>query len=177
LGEKSGDVPNLAGDLQLRGNILLEMGKYDESKQAFDRGLKTTLDSGLSQEVKDNAKLFNHYNLARVAIGKKDLAAAKTEADEFRKGAEAKGNQNQIKQAHELAGLIAMENKNYDQAISELQQTNQQNPQNLYLLGWAYQSKGDSAKAKEFYGKAAKFNSLPQLNYAFVRAKAAKAAA
>jgi tetratricopeptide (TPR) repeat protein len=176
LGEKTGDVPNLAGDLQLRGNILLEMGKYDEAKQAFDRAVKTTLDSGLSQEVKDNAKLFNHYNLARVAIGKKDLAAAKAEAEEFRKGAEAKGNPAQIKQAHELAGLIAMENKNYDEAISELQQTNQQNPQNLYRLAWAYQSKGDSAKAKEFYGKAAKFNSLPQLNYAFVRAKAAKAA-
>jgi tetratricopeptide (TPR) repeat protein len=177
LGEKTGDVPNLAGDLQLRGNILLEMDKYDEAKQAFDRGLKTTLDSGLSQEVKDNAKLFNHYNLARVAIGKKDLTAAKTEAEEFRKGAEAKGNPAQIKQSHELAGLIAIESKNYDLAISDLQQTNQQNPQNLYRLAWAYQSKGDNAKAKEFYGKAAKFNSLPQLNYAFVRAKAAKAAA
>jgi tetratricopeptide (TPR) repeat protein len=153
------------------------MDKYDEAKQAFDRGLKTTLDSGLSQEVKDNAKLFNHYNLARVAIGKKDLAAAKTEAEEFRKGAEAKGNPAQIKQSHELAGLIAIESKNYDLAISDLQQTNQQNPQNLYRLAWAYQSKGDNAKAKEFYGKAAKFNSLPQLNYAFVRAKAAKAAA
>src|SRR4030095_4421421 len=177
LGEKTADVPNLAGDLLLRGNILLEAGKYEEARQAFDLGLKTTLDSGLSQEVKDNAKLFNHYNLARVAIGKKDLTAAKTEAEEFRKGAEAKGNPAQIKQSHELAGLIAIESKNYDLAISDLQQTNQQNPQNLYRLAWAYQSKGDNAKAKEFYGKAAKFNSLPQLNYAFVRAKAAKAAA
>ena len=177
LGEKTSDAPNLAGDLQLRGNILLEMGRFDEARQAFDRGLKITTDSNLSPEIKKNAALFHHYNLARVALGKKDLATAKTEAAEFSKGAEASKNPNQIKQGHELAGLIALEEKNYDQAIAELQQTNQQNPQNLYRLGWAYETKGDASKAKEFYAKAGRFNSLPQLNYAFVRTKAAKASA
>jgi tetratricopeptide (TPR) repeat protein len=177
LGEKSSDVPNLAGDLQLKGNVLLEMGKYDEAKAAFDRGLKATTDSSLSQEIKDNATLFHHYNLTRVALGKKDLATAKTEADEFRKGVAAGKNPNQVKQSHELLGLIALEEKNYDQALGEFQQTNQQNPQNLFRTAQAYDLKGDKAKAKEFYGKAAHFNSLPQINYAFVRAKAAKMAA
>ncbi len=68
--------------------------------------------------------------------------------------------------------MTALAEKNYDQAIAELLQSNQQNPNNLYLLGEAYQGKGDAAKAKESFTKAAKFNSLPQLNYAFVRAKA-----
>jgi tetratricopeptide (TPR) repeat protein len=174
LGEKTSDVPNLAGDLLLRGNILLEAGKYDEAKQAFERAQKTTADSSLSQEIKDNAKLLLHYNLARVALGKKDLASAKTESQEFRKGAEASKNPAQLKQAHELAGLIAIEEKSYDQAITELQQTNLQNPQNIYRLSQAYQGKGDTAKAKEFSAKAAAFNSLPQLNYAIVRNKAVK---
>ena len=62
LGEKTGDVPNMAGDLQLRGNILLEAGKYDEAKQAYERSLKMTLDSNLSPEIKGNAKLFHHYH-------------------------------------------------------------------------------------------------------------------
>ncbi|MGH9881682.1 MAG: tetratricopeptide repeat protein, partial [Pyrinomonadaceae bacterium] len=177
LGEKTSDVPNLAGDLQLKGNVLLEMGKYPEANQAYERTLKATTDSGLSQEIKDNTRLFHHYNLARVALGKKDLAKAKTEAEEFRKGAEAGKNPAQVKQAHELAGMIALEEKNYDQAIVEFQKTNQQNPYNLYRLGQAYQWKGDNAKAKEFYGKAANFNSLPQINYAFIRAKAARLAA
>ena len=172
LGEKTSDVPNLAGDLQLRGNILLEAGKFDEAKQAYERALKVTTESSLSPEIKNNTALFHHYNLTRVALGKKDLTTAKAEAAEFRKGAEAGKNPNQVKQSHELAGLIAMEEKNYDQAIAEFQQTNQQNPQNLYRLAWAYQSKGESERAKEFYGKVARFNSLPQVNYAFVRAKA-----
>jgi hypothetical protein len=44
-------------------------------------------------------------------------------------------------------------------------------------LGQAYQGKGDAAKAKDSFTKAAKFNSLPQLNYALVRSKAEKALA
>ena len=67
--------------------------------------------------------------------------------------------------------MIALAEKDYDKAIAELQQANQQNPQDLYRLAQAYQGKGDNAKAKEFYAKAAGFNSLPQLNYAFVRVK------
>ena len=88
LGEKTNDVPAMTGDLQLKGNILLEMGKSDEAKALFERGLKMTEDSSLAQEIKDNARLFQHYNLARVALGKKDLVTAKTEAETFRKGTE-----------------------------------------------------------------------------------------
>jgi tetratricopeptide (TPR) repeat protein len=177
LGQKSNDMPAMAGDLQLKGNILLEMGKSDDARKAYEQGLKITTDSNLSQQNKDNAALFHHYNLARVAIAKKDLATAKTETETFRKGAEAAQNANQVKQAHELAGRIALEEKNYDAAIAELAQANQQNPDVLYMLGLSYQGKGDTAKAKDSFTKAAKFNSLPQLNYAFVRSKAEKAIA
>ena len=178
LGQKTNDTPAMAGDLQLKGNILLEMGRYDEAKKAYEEALRITNgDANLSQELKDNTALFHHYNLARVAIGKKDFATAKTETETFKRGAEAAKNQNQIKQVHELTGMTALGEKNYDQAIAELLQANQQNPNNLYLLGEAYQGKGDAAKAKESFTKAAKFNSLPQLNYAFVRTKAEKAIA
>ncbi len=177
IAEKNNDAAAMTGDLQLKGNIFLEMGKADDAKQAFEQALKTTADSGLSQAVKDNTALFHHYNLARVAIAKKDLATARTETETFRKGTEAAKNANQLKQAHELAGRIALEEKNYDAAIAELGQANQQNPQALYLLGQAYQGKGDAAKAKTSFTKAAKFNSLPALNYAFVRTKAEKALA
>jgi tetratricopeptide (TPR) repeat protein len=176
LGEKIGDVAAMTGDLQLKGNILVEMGKYDEAKEQFDRLLKMTEDSTLSQEIKENTRRFHHYNLVTVALGKRDYATAKAEAEEFRKGADASKNPNQMKQAHELAGMIALADKDYDKAIAELQQANRQNPQNLYRLSQAYQGKGDNAKAKEFGAKVAGFNSLPQLNYAFVRAKAQKIA-
>src|SRR6266508_6319989 len=99
LGEKTNDIPAMTGDLQLKGNIMLEMGKPDEARALFERGLKMTEDSNLSQEIKDNAKLFHHYNLTRVALAKKDLATAKTEAESFRKGTETLKNPFQTRQA------------------------------------------------------------------------------
>jgi tetratricopeptide (TPR) repeat protein len=174
VGEKINDIASMTGDLQTKGTILLEMGKFDEAKDLFERVFKLTQDSTLSQEIKDNAKLFHHFNLSTVALGKKDSATAKTEAEEFRKGAEASKNPAQIRQAHQLAGMIALAEKDYDKAITEFEQTGQQNPQNFYRLCQAYQGKGDNAKAKEFCTKAAGFNSLPQLNYAFIRTKAQK---
>ena len=175
LGEKTNDVPAMTGDLQLKGNIMLETGKADEAKALFERGLKMTEGSTLSQEIKDNARLFHHYNLARVALAKKDVATAKTEAEAFRKGTESLKNPFQTKQVHELLGMIALEEKNFDSAIAELQQANQQNPYDLYRICQAYQGKNDSAKAKEFCTKASAFNSLPQLNLAFIRKKAGQA--
>lgn len=175
LGEKTNDVPGMTGDLQLKGNILLEMGKYDDAKASFEKGLKMIEDSTLSNEIKENARLFHHYNLARVALGKKDLVTAKTEAESFRKGTEAKNNPVQLKQAHQLIGMIALEEKDFDKAVSELQQANQQNPYDLYRLCQAYQGKGDATQAKDFCKKAAEFNSLPAIQYAFIRRKAAKA--
>jgi tetratricopeptide (TPR) repeat protein len=79
-----------------------------------------------------------------------------------------------MKLAHELTGMIALDEKNYDKAIGELEQSNMQNPQDLYRLCLAYQGKGNRAKAKEYCMKTAHFNSLPVINLAFVRAKATK---
>jgi tetratricopeptide (TPR) repeat protein len=174
IAEKKNDAGFMAADLQAKGNILLEEQKYDDAKRQFDRSLQTIEGSGLSQEIKENARLFHHFNEAAVAVGKKDYAAAKTQAEEFRKGAEASQNPVQVRQAHELAGRIALAQKQYDNAIAELQQANQEDPQNLYRLCQAYQGKGDTAKAQDYCSKAAAFNSLLQLNYAFVRTRAQK---
>jgi tetratricopeptide (TPR) repeat protein len=176
VAEKKNDAAAMAADLQAKGNILAEMQKYDLANQQFDRSLKVIEDSNLSQEIKDNAALQHHFNLTALAIGKKDYAAAKTHMQEYQQGAQASKNPAQVKLAHELAGRAALAQKDYDNAVAELEQSNLQDPRNLYRLGQAYDGKGDHAKADEFYTKAANFNSLPQLNYAFIRVKAEKMA-
>jgi tetratricopeptide (TPR) repeat protein len=177
VAEKKNDPAAMAADLQAKGNIIAEMQRYDAAQQQFDRSLQLIEASSLSQAIKDNAKLLHHFNLAALAIAKKDYTAAKSHTQEYRAGAEASKNPGQLKLAHELAGRIALAEKDYDTAITELDQANDQDPRNLYRLSQAYQAKGDSAKAQDYCKKAAEFNSLPQLNYAFIRSKAQKAAA
>jgi tetratricopeptide (TPR) repeat protein len=177
VAQKKNDDAAMAADLQAKGNILAQTANLDQAQQQFARSLQLIEGSSLSQEIKDNAKVVYHFNLAGLDITKKDYAAAQRETDEFAKGAALSKNPAQLKQVHELEGRIALAEKDYDKAIAELQQANQQDPKNLYLLSHAYQGKGDSTKAKELCTKAAEFNSLPQLNYAFVRVKAQKMAA
>lgn len=177
VARKNADAAAMAGDLNLKGNILLEMGMAGEAAAAFDSSLKLIEGSSLSEEIKNNNRRVSHFNRARVALAKKDVATAKTEADEFRKGAEASKNPAQVRLAHELDGMIALAEKDYGKAVAEFQQGNQQNPQNLYRLCEAFKGKGDAANAKQACTQAAEFHSLPQLNYAFVRTKAKAEAA
>ena len=174
VAEKKNDKAAMAADLQAKGNVLVEMASFDQAKQQFDRSLQLIEGSSLSQEIKDNAKLAHHFNLAELYLARKDYAAAKREAEDFRQGAK---NPAQLKQAHELDGRLALAERDYDKAIAELLQANQQDPRIVYILSQAYQGKGDGTKAKELCIKAAEFNSLPQLNYAFIRVKAQKMAA
>ncbi|HSS98970.1 MAG TPA: tetratricopeptide repeat protein [Terriglobales bacterium] len=176
VAEKKNDVASMAADLQAKGNILAASMKYDEAAKTFDRSHDMIQTSSLSKEIKDNSTLLHHFNMAGIAIGKNDFAAAKTHTDAYLKGAEASKNPGQMRQAHELAGRIALGQKNYDTAISELQQANLQDPRNFYRLSMAYQGKGDKDKAAEFNKKAAEFNPLPMLPYAFIRTKVQKMA-
>jgi tetratricopeptide (TPR) repeat protein len=176
MGVQIGDTAAMAGDLVFMGDILLNGGKPDEAKKRYEQALSIQEKSAASPEVKEDVKLAHHFNVGRVALAKKDLATAKSEAGEYLSGAKARQNEFRVRQAHELNGEIALQEKNYDQAVDELNQANQQDPGVLYLIAVAEQGKGDQAKAAEMFKQSAEFYTLPTLSYVFIRAKAKKAA-
>jgi tetratricopeptide (TPR) repeat protein len=174
LGKKIDDAAAMSGDATFMGNVLLEAGKPAEALKRFEQAVQIVEQSQLSPEVKANTKLIHRYNAARVAVATGDLATAKREGDAFMQASQASKNSFQVRLGHELAGMIALKEKNYDGALKHLEQGNQQNPYNLYRMGLAYEGKGDRAKAKEMFRSAADFNQLPNLNSAFARAKTRK---
>jgi tetratricopeptide (TPR) repeat protein len=176
LDEKLKDPANTSGDAQLLGNIQLAAGRTDAAAKQYARALQLIEQSSLSDAVKQDTRLADHYNQARVALAKGDLARAKAEAAAYEAGATSRSNTFRVRQAHELMGSIALTEKQYDQAIAHLGQANQQDPQVLYWTALAHQGKGDRAKAQELAAKAANANVLPLITYAFVREKAAKLA-
>jgi tetratricopeptide (TPR) repeat protein len=174
LDAKLGDAANTSGDAQLLGDILLDAGRVDAAAKKYWQALDAVQKSGLSGDVKEDNKLAAHYNDARVALAKGDVAKATSEAKAYFDGATARKNSFRTRQAHELMGKIALTEKRYDEAIARFVEANQQNPQVVYWTALAYQGKGDTAQAKELAAKAAKANVLPLAPYAFVRAKASK---
>jgi tetratricopeptide (TPR) repeat protein len=177
VAEQTGDVASMSADLRNRGAILLALGKYDEARAAFERAFQLIQDSDLAADIKEYAGFLRRSDDVRVALGRKQLEAAKAGAAEFQQAVAAKQDPTLTKLAHELVGMVALAQKDHATAIAELQQASQLDPSNLYRLALAFQATGDLEQAREFLGKAAHFYSLPALNYAFVRAQAGKALA
>ncbi len=172
MGEQLTDTAAMAGDLGSIGDVLLEAGKPEEARKRYEQAVKLVESSSLSQEVKDDTRLVLHFNLGRVALRRNDPATAKAEAETYLQGATAKGNDGEIRQAHQLAGMIALQQKQYDKALEELGQADQQNGYNLYRMGLAHLGKGDKPGAQNLFTAVANLNPLPSLDYAFVRTKA-----
>ncbi|MGH7511351.1 MAG: tetratricopeptide repeat protein [Gemmatimonadales bacterium] len=177
LDAKLADSANMSGDAQLIGTILLNAGRTDQAAKRFSQALDLVEKSSLSDDVKQDTQLADHYNKGRVALAKGDVSTATTEAKAYAEGAAARQNKFRVRQAHEFEGRIALADKQYDDAIMHLGQANLQDPEVVYLTALAYQGKGDGAKGKELAAKAAQANVLPLVSYAFVRAKARKMAA
>jgi tetratricopeptide (TPR) repeat protein len=178
LAQGVADTGTMAADHDAMGDLMLEAGKPGDALLHYDQELTLIEASGFSEPVKENTRQGHHFNLARVALKKGDLATARAEAQTYLAAATARHNDFEVRAAHALAGQIALAEKRYDQALAELGQASQQDMAVLYRTGLAYEGKGDKAKSKELFTSAANFNTLMGLNEAFVRNKArAKAGA
>ena len=172
LAKKHADVAAMAFDLNNMGTVLLEAGRANEAMAKFAESIAKTRESDRTEDARENAERVFLFNSARAALALNDLTSAKTKADALRQQAEKTGNQPQIQLAHQLAGHIALAERNHDTALHELEQANQLDPYVLFQMGLAYEGKGDAAKARELFRKAADFNALNSLNYAFIRRRA-----
>ena len=171
VAQKEGDQATLSGDANLVGNILLEAGRADEAQAAFAESLRLALAADTPEEVKQAARRQDLFDAARVALAKGDLASARAKSGAYATAVAERKVPFEVRQGHEVAGLVALQEQDYARAAAELAQANQQDPRVLYHLARAYQGQGDLKAARGAVRGAAEHNGL-NFNYAFVRAKA-----
>jgi tetratricopeptide (TPR) repeat protein len=163
---------DLAAQEQLRAYLLLEFGRLEEAKQAFQRAKMLAEQSELSEEIKDYARQRFFYGKARLAIADKDLATADSALQNFRQEGENNENPDMIRAAHELAGMIAKARGDFQQALTEFAHANQQDPYTFYRIAEVHLELGNKEEALKYFSRAAKFNALNSLNYALIRQSA-----
>lgn len=171
IAKSTNDLGTLAGDYNVMGDILLEAGKVEDAAAKYKLQMETVDQAKLPEAVKVAARRNALFDQGRVALAKKDLAGAKAIAADYGKQVAVKKLPFEVKQVHELNGLIASAEGKHAAAAAELEKANLQDPRVLFNLASAYQGKGDEKKAKETAKRAADFNGLSP-NYAYVRAKA-----
>jgi tetratricopeptide (TPR) repeat protein len=175
LAEGEHDYASMSGDLAQMGEVLLNAGRADDALAKFDEAAATIEKAQVPEEVKAVTRRNHLFEQARVALAKNDLATAKAKAAEHATQVAVKKAPFEVRQQHEVAGLIAMAEKRHADAVKELQLANQQDPRVLYSLAVALQGAGAAKQAAVVANKAAKFNGL-SFNYGYVRSKATKIA-
>lgn len=169
ISEKNNDPIAVAQDLIISGNILIEYDEYDRALDNYLKAKEIVDQSELNNLVKDGFNRAILFNMARVALEKHEFEKADNIAKEFFTEVSNFQNSNQIKRAHLLLGAIALKENNFAKALEELRQGNQKNPYNIYLIALAYEGLNDYQTALGFYQKVSIFNSVNDINLAFIK--------
>jgi tetratricopeptide (TPR) repeat protein len=173
LAEANRDAGSMSGDLNLMGDVLREAGRLDEAMAKYANAVTVSDNAQLPQEVKDATRRNQLFEAGRVAAARHDVAAAKAKAAEYARLVAVKKVPFELRQQHELAGLIALEEKRASAAAQEFAQANQQDPRILYLTALAWRDAGNAHRAATLAARAANFNGL-SFSYGYVRSKAQK---
>ena len=173
LAEAEHDGASMSGDLNQMGDVLREAGRTDEASAKYAESVSTIEKADVPQSVKDATRRNDPFEQGRVAVAKNDLATAKAKAAEYTSQVSNRKVPFELRQQHELAGMIALAEKNGAVALRELKQSNLQDPRIIYLTSLAARQAGQAQEAATLAAKAAKFNGLA-FSYGYVRSKALK---
>jgi tetratricopeptide (TPR) repeat protein len=166
------DKGSAAQDLFAIGNVLLESGAIDPALVRFDEAVATMEKADVPLPAKEAARRNRIYLGTLAALAKGDLPGATRQASEYGKQVAIKNLPFEVRQHHELIGRIALAEKDAKRAEAAFALGNQQDPRLLYHRAMAIEALGDRTRAREAFARAADFNALAGLNYAFVRNQA-----
>jgi tetratricopeptide (TPR) repeat protein len=169
------DAATQSGDMTQMGDILREAGRTDEALAKYTRAVELSDAADLPAEAKAATRRNHLFEQGRVAAARHDVAGAKAMAAEYAAAVTPRQVPFEIRQMHELEGLIALEAKDYEGAAEHFAQANQQDPRVVYLTAVALKGSGNAVKASAMAARAASFNGL-SFSYAYERRAAIKMA-
>jgi tetratricopeptide (TPR) repeat protein len=164
LSAKVNDVNAVSQNAATIGFLRLEQQRWDDAGMEYERAWTLVKNADLAPAIKAFTERNLLYCQARMASGKGEHAQATAFADSFMTKAKIAGSVDDVRLAHELCGIIALNAKHFDRAVTDLQQANPESGYNNYRLALAYNGLGDKAKALAHIKVAAHINTVLALN-------------
>lgn len=159
----------LGQDLMNLGRVYLMRDDYENALKYFEKSIEYFERSDISQELKYYLRRQLFVNAGRVAWRQNDIETLKKYTEKYESSARKTMNLYEIRNVHELTGHINLLEEQYEDAIYEYKQANLENPIILYMMGTAYEELGDYKRSQKIYKSVSHFNSLNDMNFAFIR--------
>ena len=168
------DLEAAAGVANELARIKLESGDIDGAANWYKTGYDTAMRKTDMKDADKNLWAFRWAHAqARIAARRNQRDEAQKHVTAAKAALEKANNPDQAQFFPYLTGYVAFYGGDYKTAITELAKASQEDPFILMLLAQSYEKAGDSARAKEYYGKVLANNGHGPTN-AFARPVARK---
>jgi tetratricopeptide (TPR) repeat protein len=168
------DFEAAAGVANELARIMLESGDIDGAAHWYKTGYDTAMRKTDLKDADKNLWAFRWAHAqARIAARRGQRDEAQKQVAAATAALEKANNPNQAPFLPYLTGYVAFYGGDYKTAITELEKASQEDPFILMLLAKSYENAGDTARAKEYYGKVMANNGHGPTN-AFARPVARK---
>jgi tetratricopeptide (TPR) repeat protein len=174
IAAETDDFGAVSADLNVMGDILLDAGQQEAARSKYDESVMMSEKSNATADAKDGVRRNHLADLTRVALWSGDHEAAAASLEEYRLKVEQRRIPFELRQVHELSGLIAAAQGDFEKALEELSQANQQDARVMLVQAKVLWKKGEQDAAREMCERSANFFTLNQapMNYALARPKA-----
>jgi tetratricopeptide (TPR) repeat protein len=168
------DFEGAAGVANELARIKLESGDIDGAANWYKTGYDTAMRKMDLKDTDKNLWAFRWAHAqARIAARRGQSNEAQKQVASAKAALEKANNTNQAQFFPYLTGYVAFYDGHYQMAITELEKASQDDPFILMLIAQSYEKGGDTARAKEYYGKVMANNGHGPTN-AFARPVARK---
>jgi tetratricopeptide (TPR) repeat protein len=175
LYELDASIPDplaMSSDLRSTAFVLARLGRFEEAESRLTRIQDVIENSDVFDRVKRDIRTDQAMWLAVLRLEQGQFGEAQTLADQYLAEISSTANPSRLRYAHLLRGRVALSQGDYDRAVTELEQADQQQAWTLFHLAKAYEGKRDLARAGVLYDQAAKSYELNSMYYAFIRQQA-----
>ena len=156
--------------------VLTQAGNLDEAKAWVSRAEAGVSEATLPVAVKARLGRSVHLAQARIHGAAGEFDSAHAELDSVRPAIEEAQLPSEMRMMNEVAGVLALEQHRYTEAVSYLAKADSRSPYVLFQQATAMAGAGQNAKAADLFRKVAEWNTA-DLGYAMVRDQAREKAA
>ena len=159
------DAAGAAATANAVGRLYLETGDPANARKWYELGVRhaRAIDA-LPQSERDLWELRWLHAAARMAAREGKADEARKQVAAFEQVMQKRARLSEDNEIYRyLLGYVSYYTKDYDRAIAELAKGNMGDPFITYLLGMAYEAKGDTTNARQYYRRTLEINahSLP----------------